>query len=680
MNCGGKSVFCPGTNQTAQNHDFYPEEVSGGEELSMTMRKGYPVTAILNQSDPEHIWNKIKNYEVISFDLFDTLIKRNAAHPGDIFDIVQERFLKKYGGGICAFREKRVKAERTAREKKPGKEVSLRQIYDQLETDDDKKQELGMMEIHTEIDFCEPAYMLRELFYKCISSGKRTVITSDMYLPQVVIEQMLERCGYRGYYKLYLSSGIGFQKSTGRLYDYLLKDLGIGAKNLVHIGDAKKTDHFIAWQKGIRTVYVRRELVNTIFLDRNDIFHTGHCLFPYINNVCLRYIHESQVFRWGYETLGPLLAGFTIWVHEQLQRHTADKVFFLARDMYLFRQVYQTLYGSKVTYLEVSRRSLREAYILKKGDFSAVVDTLSRKTYSMDYILKAVGLCGDSIERLCRSEGITFSKDDDFETFCLHPGYRRINEILLAALKEKENNTISYLNQMGVTGGGRKVIVDIGWHGTIQNMLEEITARPFTGLYFGDTRRSGARKRSSYGYWFQEDNEQRAFRYISMITILEVFLFPRKGTVTGYHKKDGRIFPCHDEVPLAGSRLVSEFQKGALRFIDDYAQSPLAGKPVPASAAVSAFMKLAFAPAYSQAKRLSGLEIEDGTTEYLARVKHLGHYVLFPKEFIMDYRASKWKVGFLKSVFPFVKDVYGIDQLIKKRRLLEDKLKNEQKK
>ncbi len=233
---------------------------------------------------------------------------------------------------------------------------------------------------------------------------------------------------------------------------------------------------------------------------------------------------------------------------------------------------------------------------------------------------------------------------------------------------------------MGVTGGGRKVIVDIGWHGTIQNMLEEITARPFTGLYFGDTRRSGARKRSSYGYWFQEDNEQRAFRYISMITILEVFLFPRKGTVTGYHKKDGRIFPCHDEVPLAGSRLVSEFQKGALRFIDDYAQSPLAGKPVPASGGVSGFMKLAFAPAYSQAKRLSGLEIEDGTTEYLARVKHLGHYVLFPKEFIMDYRASKWKVGFLKSVFPFVKDVYGIDQLIKKRRLLEDKLKNEQKK
>lgn len=40
------------------------------------------------------MWEKIKKYSIISFDIFDTLIKRNVCIPEDVFDIVQEQFEK----------------------------------------------------------------------------------------------------------------------------------------------------------------------------------------------------------------------------------------------------------------------------------------------------------------------------------------------------------------------------------------------------------------------------------------------------------------------------------------------------------------------------------------------------------------------------------------------------------
>ena len=41
-------------------------------------------------------WKFISKYEVISFDIFDTLIKRNVYQPGNIFDCIEVLYSKRY--------------------------------------------------------------------------------------------------------------------------------------------------------------------------------------------------------------------------------------------------------------------------------------------------------------------------------------------------------------------------------------------------------------------------------------------------------------------------------------------------------------------------------------------------------------------------------------------------------
>ena len=54
----------------------------------------------------ENLIDKINNYENVSFDIFDTLLKRNVKEPTDVFDIVQRYVGKEYPN----FKVKRIDA------------------------------------------------------------------------------------------------------------------------------------------------------------------------------------------------------------------------------------------------------------------------------------------------------------------------------------------------------------------------------------------------------------------------------------------------------------------------------------------------------------------------------------------------------------------------------------------
>ena len=72
---------------------------------------------------------------------------------------------------------------------------------------------------------------------------------------------------------------------------------------------------------------------------------------------CCQNLNSSAAL--GAELLGPLAVGFATWLHGQRAAIPGAKLVFLARDMYLMRQVYALLYPQEQTaYLQVSRRSL----------------------------------------------------------------------------------------------------------------------------------------------------------------------------------------------------------------------------------------------------------------------------------------------------------------------------------
>ena len=66
--------------------------------------------------DNSSIIKRINKYKAVSFDIFDTLLKRDVFRPSDVFRIVQTEAQERYEIDID-FKALRINAEKTAREK-----------------------------------------------------------------------------------------------------------------------------------------------------------------------------------------------------------------------------------------------------------------------------------------------------------------------------------------------------------------------------------------------------------------------------------------------------------------------------------------------------------------------------------------------------------------------------------
>ena len=192
------------------------------------------------------IINKIKGYNYISFDIFDTLLRRKVLHPTDVFTIVGEK------NGDFSFKEKRIKAEIEARQHATGEEVTLDDIYKELGKEyETYKQD----ELEVESNQLSANPFLFEAYRYCQSQGKQIIITSDMYLPKVFLQKILHQNGIV-FDHCFVSSEYGVQKVTGRLFRKELEALHISPSQIIHVGDSVRADAIGAWRAGIKFVLI----------------------------------------------------------------------------------------------------------------------------------------------------------------------------------------------------------------------------------------------------------------------------------------------------------------------------------------------------------------------------------------------------------------------------------------
>jgi hypothetical protein len=76
--------------------------------------------------NPSKLEKRLDQYDFISFDIFDTLIKRDVSHPKDVFEIVERCYnASTQHAPLAGYREFREQAERAARAKQVAGEVSF---------------------------------------------------------------------------------------------------------------------------------------------------------------------------------------------------------------------------------------------------------------------------------------------------------------------------------------------------------------------------------------------------------------------------------------------------------------------------------------------------------------------------------------------------------------------------
>ena len=206
--------------------------------------------------DIKTIKEKIKNSEVVSFDVFDTLIMRKVLFPEDVFELV-ERYAQKEGLKVSEYKKLRIRSDY----ENPHILPTIYEIYDYLQVlgniTEDVKRKLLNYEVEVEQNVLIRREDMMELFNYAVALGKPVYLISDMYLPKSILQSILKRLNIHEYKDIFISCEYKKSKQDG-LYTVFKKNMC--EESFIHIGDNIKSDIEAANHSGIEGFLIKSAL------------------------------------------------------------------------------------------------------------------------------------------------------------------------------------------------------------------------------------------------------------------------------------------------------------------------------------------------------------------------------------------------------------------------------------
>lgn len=332
-----------------------------------------------------------ESIQVVSFDIFDTLIYRPVTKPSDLFYLIKEDVQKILKDPSINFEVIRTLADVKVRELNPDLEdITIHEIYEYFVTDlsilPDDAQQIKELEIALELKYAQPRKKMLEIFELAKRANKTIVLTSDMYLTDKEVLPILSKCGYEGFDKIFISSQCRKLKASGNLYGEILENLNIVPNQMLHIGDNWHSDIEMAEKSGVHCFYIPK-IIDSFKQSRHGEywdsytdyitsysmkFLTGLCSAKLFDNPfgkgCQVNFYSSNTYNFAYVSLGPLFFSLVLWLLQDMEQSSHDKIFFLSRDGYLPKLIYDKLspyfLGAPPSdYLYTSRSALKSAYL-----------------------------------------------------------------------------------------------------------------------------------------------------------------------------------------------------------------------------------------------------------------------------------------------------------------------------
>lgn len=436
----------------------------------------------------------IQQYEVISFDIFDTLIMRRVYLPIDIFLIVERRLKKEYGIKV-PFVEVRKKVAGIL------DNGSINEIYYEIQKlenwDNEFTETVKKLELQTERQFLTQRKDMVKL-YNEIKKEKEVFFISDMYLPCKILGDMLKQCGIEiSEDHIIVSCDYRKLKRDGTLWKYYKNNLVLGRKAF-HIGDDEKADgelpkrygidSYIIWSadKMIQNSSIRNIIscINTLYASISigllctKIFNSPFAL--HMTDGKITFYDERNA---GYCLLGSIMHIFCDWILRQAKENDIKQYVFFAREGYLLTRIfndYCQLNGEtdipQIIYMEISRRAVLTASIKDRKDIYRIAEFPymgSVKNFLQDRF-------GLSVQRENRFE------NDEITIDCNKNELRNIlkkyeNEILTEADRER-HNYLKYIESLDLDFDF--AVIDSQLYGTTQYYLGKLLERKLKGYYF----------------------------------------------------------------------------------------------------------------------------------------------------------------------------------------------------
>ena len=542
--------------------------------------------------------------DIISFDIFDTLVIRRFFDPKDLFvhmagaPTVSDLMAGQDFGTMRPAAEKTVVSRLLAEGSK--RDPTLDEIYTQLAQDANLPARVAdwikKEEIDTELAFARPRTAIRDLYRYAQGLGKIVVICSDTYLPRAMIETMLKQCGYDGWHSLFLSGECGETKKHGSLFPMAARALKAAPGSILHIGDNRHSDIKMAERAGCRAMFVtdvRQMLLketNAALKGLVGPFDTARDMPDMATKLTLGLqvdhlfsgrlssapdLGASEAF--GRIVLGPFILSLALWVRRLGRQKGIEHVAWLARDGWLpleATKIIDSVAGKAFdsTYLPISRQALFPWFLDSHSGIETILGIRYKSDYTVrDFLTERFGPAGiDLFTDAMGADGPALL--DGFMIDChdhvcavLRDGRDRLR----TAMSQASANLVNAYRK-ALPADRRTAIFDVGRKGTFQSVLSRITGAPLSGFYVVNDyeihRNAPGRSFDSFLGIIDHRIRQKNPDTI----IYEALLSEQAGSFLGFDA-DGQPIRRAHVLPNEDRALFEALHRGALAFVREAA-------------------------------------------------------------------------------------------------------------
>jgi len=446
--------------------------------------------------------------KVISFDVFDTLLIRKVDPPSLLKELSAINAVNRLSLEISAdeLHARRLAIETglccTAKNAGHDEEYSISAVYERICESvpelRDAAEKLLSLELETEKAFAVAMPGMKTILAR-LSEKYRLIAISDTYLPGTFIETLLKDQNMGDVVsRVYASSDFGCNKGSGNLFRRVKTIEDLSSFEWLHIGDNFLSDYFMPRAMGLNAALLR-DSINQNRKNRQSVLHRLAQQLPKWKGLEVLGASTSLVssppfdpagmklHEWGVKSLAPPVV---LFIHElciRLMQSPGKGVYFLAREGYMLKRLYEMfnreLFGGalpKANYLCISRST---ALLASLGEIGEREVSLVLQDYSISLrdVLRRFGVDDDGdIARIVKEYGVTPELSDKARLRTLlmslitdDDSFRSIVE---ARSGDMRRNLEAYLESVGFFSWDEVALVDVGWHGTIQDYLERYLA------------------------------------------------------------------------------------------------------------------------------------------------------------------------------------------------------------
>lgn len=513
--------------------------------------------------DLEELLDMVRNYNIISFDFFDTLFHRTVYLPEDIFFMVSNQIID------IEVKTKYLLMRKNISMKMRDENYTLDDIYYgiQQETLWESKliEWIKQKEIEIESRMIVPRYKMIEVLKLALQLKKSVFIISDMYLPMYFYENIFR------FYNLevpkdniWISCEKKVCKRNGSIWEKFEKEI-VGNNKALHIGDDIISDKIMVEKKSkITTFFImsknemfQNSSIKSLLPCINKRYHSalyGMCISrlfnnPFALNKSKGLVNLNKREDMGYYIFAPILYTFFIWIKDNINKEIVNKIIFLGRDGYFLKEDFDLFTNGEenitTSYMEVSRQILLCAAINSIEDFIEYIKFPYMGTFS-NFIEDRFGV------HLCEKDELRIGKN----MINSQQSYPLILEWIIPYQSEIEKfiedtkrEYKKYIEKFEINSN--TAIIDLGYYGTTQRVLSNVIGKKTIGYYIianmSDKNPNIKDNKMKSCVMDQEDGSSQNTNLYEKLLVLESFLTSPRGMIRGMKNKGEFIYDMNNK-------------------------------------------------------------------------------------------------------------------------------------